>query len=128
MKTLIVLLFVMATPTAAFAGSRVIFQYGGSSSTNNKIPYQPPEPSAEERMRAIEEREINNNTPKEKALSAQDIENIINKMNNELLQKTNPNKAPKAEANTASGAFGTVGGIGAVGGAGIGNITTSSPK
>jgi hypothetical protein len=78
MKNIIALLLALTLPATSFARPIVTFEYNSNQKTDRKIPYKPPAPSAAERMRAVEEREIINNTPKEKPISAQEMEALGN--------------------------------------------------
>lgn len=123
-------LLLLFVPAAASAGPTFIYkpQYN-----TRHLPYRP---SAEDQLRATEERLMKEHNPAPPALSSADVEMIIDKKNQELLNKIaalrsgglnyapNNNSNKKTEAEIESpfgkvGGLGTVGGIGAVGGAGI---------
>ncbi len=122
----LLVLMVFLLPDLSFAGSSFSVSYDDDGLTpqqrirslNREAQNQS---SAEERMRAVEEREIENQAPKEKNLPAQEIEQIIDKKNQELLAKIKPDAVKKPEVKPDNSAFGKVGGIGAVGGGGIGS-------
>lgn len=126
MKHALTVLLVLL-PATVLAGPSIVIEPKSKPQIRYVRQYEktlPPKPSAEDMMRAFEEREIMARTPKPKPLTAEEAEALIERKNQELVEKIKESQGASAtigkepEKKEEKSAIGKVGGLGTVGGLG----------